>query len=189
MTTVTEKAVEAIESATQQIEEAVEVIAEVEHARWKGNIVSHQLSSRAESIAAALAPLVTENEKGMQAGKKVYYQVAEKHGYDPKVLKDIEEFNSDYAHGFHAVASDKALTRFRDNAEASTFEVRGDIGERTRYTDTYKRHYERSVSGGPERDRVIKADFGYHSPSIKTEYKGFNESRQVVHNLARELLG
>ena len=82
MTTVTEKAVEAIEAATQEIEQAVEVIAEAEHARWKGNIVNHQLNARAESIAAALEPLVTVNEKGMHGGRKAYYTVAEKHGFE-----------------------------------------------------------------------------------------------------------
>lgn len=189
MTTVTENAVEVIEAATQQIEEAVEVIAEAEHARWKGNIVNHQLSSRAESIAASLTPLVTENDKGVHATKKAYYKVAEQHGYDPKVIKDIEEFNSDYAHGFHALASDKALTRFRDDANAENYSAKAEMGERTRYTDNYKRHYERSVSGGPGKDRVIKADYGYHNPSIETDFKGFNESRQAVHNLARDLLG
>lgn len=189
MTTVTEKA---IEDAVDKIEDAVTDIAEATEAHWKGNIVTHKLSSRAESIAAALEPLVTENEKGLSSNKKDYYAVAEKHGFDPKVIKEIKAFDGDYAHAIHAVGSDKALTRFRDNPEAENYEVRAEIGENTKYTDNYKRFYERSVAGGgPKSDapRVIKSDYAYHNPSIKTEYKGFNESRQAVHNLARDILG
>lgn len=189
MTTVTEQAVEVIENATQAIEEAVEVIAEAEHARWKGNIVNHQLSARAESIAAALEPLVTVNEKGMHGNKKAYYAVAEKHGFDSKAFKEMEGFQEDYAHAVHAVGSDKALGRFRDDVDAKEFNVKVEIGERTKYTDNYRRHDERSVSQGPGKERVMRSTYAYHSPSIETEYKGFNESRTAVQNLARDLLG
>lgn len=192
MTTVTEQAVEAIEAATQIIDEAVEVIAEVEHAQWKGNIVNHKLSTRASTIAASLQPLSAVTEKGISANRKDYYNVAEQHGFDPKIIKDVEEFNSDYAHAFHALASDAAVTRFRDDVKAEEFSARAEIGERSRYSDNYKRHYERSVAtGAPGSDapRAMKADYAYHSPSIKTEYKGLNESRKAVHNLAKDLLG
>lgn len=189
MTTVTEQAVEVIEKATANIEEAVEVIAEVANASWKGNIVTHKISSRAEAIAAALEPLVVVNDKGLVASRKSYYQVAKAQGLDPQLIKDVEEFNADYAHGVHAVSSDKALSRFRDDVEAENFSVRADIGENSRYQDNYRRHHEYSVSGGPDKDRVMKADYAYHNPSVKTTYKGINESRQAVHNLARDLLG
>ena len=189
MTTVTEKAVEAIEAATQEIEQAVEVIAEAEHSRWKGNIVNHQLNARAESIAAALEPLVTVNDKGLHGSKKAYYNVAEKHGFDTKALKDMEGFQEDFAHAVHAIGSDKALSRFREDVEAKEFNVKVEIGERTKYTDNYRRHDERSVSGGPGKERIMKSTYGYHNPSIETEYKGFNESRAAVQNLARDLLG
>ena len=35
----------------------------------------------------------------------------------------------------------------------------------------------------------MRSTYAYHSPSIETEYKGFNESRTAVQNLARDLLG
>ena len=183
MTTVTEKAVEVIETATQQIDEAVEVIAEAEHQRWKGNIVNHQLSARAESIAATLEPLVTVNEKGMHGNKETYYTVAEKHGFDSKAFKEMESFQEDFAHAVHAIGSDKALSRFRDDADAKEFNVKVEIGERTKYTDNYRRYDERSVSGGPGKERIMKSTYGYHNPSIETEYKGFNENRKAVQTL------
>lgn len=192
MTTATEQAVEVIETATQQIEEAVETIAQNEARTWKGNIVNHSLNARGQSIAAHLEELGTEDEKGVRFNRKAYYKTAEAHGFAPKYIKELEEFNGDYALAVHAVSSDKALSRFKDNPEVDSYNVQAEIAERTEYRDNYKRYYERSVSGGAVGSgapRVMKEDYAYHNPSIKTEYRGFNENRKAVHNLAKDLLG
>ena len=156
---------------------------------WKGNIVNHTLSARAQSIAAAIEPLTKDTAKGIQWTKKDYYSTANKHGFATEALKDIEQFNADYASAVHAVSADKALARFKGEPEVEEFTVKAVLGENTTYRDNYRRFNSRSVRNMHTGETSVQENYGYHAPSVVTKYEGFNDSRQAVHNLAKDLLG
>lgn len=160
---------------------------------WKGNVVTHTLNERAQAIAATIAPLAEQNDKGTSLSKKAYYAAGSAVGYRREVLEDIEQFNEDYALAVHAVSADLSLGRMVENKDIQELTVKAAIGNRTRYRDTFRREHTRDVNtgkpGDADRQSVSKTDYGYHAPSISTKYKSFGDSRAAVHSLARDLLG
>lgn len=183
MTEVAEKALEAIANATVEV-----AVATVTEKNWKGNITQHSLTARGESIAATIEPLWQDNEKGSKLPRTAYYQAAEEHGLSTKVIKEVEKFNGDFASAVHATATEKAYSAFKKDDKREDYDIQAEIGERSKYKDHYRRHYERSVSGGPDRPRMMKADHGHHNPSITTDYRGFKQAREAYHDQAKSLL-
>lgn len=175
---------EVLEEAKVEILEAVEL-----NTPWKGNVVNHALNARAQSIAAKIEPLGKETEKGITWSKQAYYGAAGQHGFVEEAIKDLESFNADYASAVHAVSTDKSLSRFKAQPEAEEYSVKAHIAETSVYKDNVKRHYSRTVRNPKTGETSVQETYGYHNPSISTEYKGFNDSRQAVHALAKDLLG
>jgi hypothetical protein len=81
------------------------------------------------------------------------------------------------------------LDRAVNDKELQEMNVSAKIGSDTKYTDTYTRHDVRTVSQGAHADRKEVETYGYHNASIRTKYKGMNDSKVAVNNLAKDLLG
>ena len=184
MTTATQN-----EQTTVTETEVTEVISSVTFDDWKGQHVNHSLNDRARSIAATIEPLVKDTTKGIQWTKKDYYTAGERHGYSAEALKDVEQFNADFVSAVHAVSADKCLARLTGDKDLEEFTVKAQIGENSTYKDNYRRFNSRQIRNPQTGETSVQETYGYHNPSVTTEVKGFNESRQSVHSLAKELLG
>lgn len=194
MTTLTQdQAVEAVneaQAAVQVAEEKLEVVEEALAGRtYSGQYAKLDLDAITQNIAANIVDRAKVSETGIKLDRKSYYEIAEEQGIAKRTLESVEQFNEQFALGFHAVAADKALSTFKDNADAGEFTARADIGKNTTYKDTFRRFDSRTVPTGAGGERRIQETHGYHNPSIKTDYKGFESNRQAVHALAKDLLG
>lgn len=183
----TEAALEAIDNAVEVIEEAVEVI-ERDYQGYNPEYFKPELSQRAADYAAKLSAMTMEPGKSIRRTEKEFYEVV-KSDISREDFERVRSIEEDYVNAVHAVASNEFLKRATGDKTVEEMKVSAKIGKSTTYEDNYRRFDSRSVSGGKDAERRQQDTYGYHNPRIKTEYKGFNESRVSVHNLAKDLLG
>jgi len=190
-TEATKAAIEAIDEATKDLNDAqtkLEVAEEAIAGRsYSPKYAKLNLDEAQQNIAAGLLESAKTTDKGVKWNRKDYYDSAESQGITKSTLQTVERFNENFATSVHAVTAELALARFKEDPEAGEYSSTADMGENTRYEDTVKRFDSRSVSTGIGGERRLQETYAYHNPSIKTKYKGFEEQRKLVNNLAKDL--
>lgn len=193
MTTTTQETVEVINEAKAAVHVAEEKLEAVEEAvvgrSYQGGFAKLDLDAITQGIAADILDKAKRSETGVKFDRKTFYEAAENRGISKGTVEAVEMFQEQYATAVHAVASDLALGGFKENAELSEYGVKAEMGKHTNYDDTYRRFDSRSVPSGMGGERRLQETYGYHNPSIKTKFKGFESQRQQVHALAKDLLG
>lgn len=194
MTTTTQETVaEAIneaQTAVQVAEEKLEAVEEAVVGRpYQGGFAKLDLDAITQNIAADILEKGKRTANGVKFDRKTFYEAAQSQGISKGTVEAVEQFQEQYATAVHAVGSDLALGGFKENAELSEFGVKAEMGKHTNYDDTYRRFDSRSVAAGMGGERRLQETYGYHNPSIKTKFKGFESQRQQVHALAKDLLG
>lgn len=184
----TEVAIEAIAVATEQLDHATEVLTEREYQEYNPKHYKGELSQRAADFAAKLSALPMEAGKSIRRTEKEFYAVVadDVSRAEYERVKSVEE---DYVRALHVVTANEFLERTTNDKSVEEMKVSAKIGANTTYQDRYRRFDTRSVSGGANGERRQQDTYGYHNPHVVTEYKGFNDSRVAVHNLAKDLLG
>lgn len=195
MTTLTQETIVAetineAQAAVQVAEEKLEAVeAAVVGRAWEGQYARLDLDAIQQNIASDLSDKGKRTDSGVKFDRKTFYEVAENQGIAKRTIEAVEQFQENYATAVHAVSSDLSLKGFKDNPELAEYGVKAEMGKHTNYEDTYRRFDSRSVSGGAGGERRLQETYGYHNPTIKTKIKGFENRRQAVHALAKDLLG